>query len=154
MRQPELRAPFDYFPMWWHSHGDKFRLDNDQTSFADKKVVLTASAASLTIQYNGPDHWLISWTIVTYGKTYGQTTMTNRELLSAFSNTGKTADESSHWLISQYGGDYAAQGKCIRWKHFLNIPCPGTGHDGDPNVSILLDENMTQAVIRLLAGKD
>jgi hypothetical protein len=152
--QPKLRHPFDYYPVWWHHHGDKFCLDEEKTSFPDKRVILTASAATLTIEADGSDNWRINWTIVTYGKTSGSTTMTNRELLSAFTDTGKTADELSYWLISVYGGDYAAQGKCIRWKSFLNIPCPGTGHDGDPNVSILLDEDMAQAVVRLLSDRD
>jgi len=32
----------------------------------------------------------------------------------------------------------------------LNIPCPGTGHDGDPNVSVYIEESIQRAIEQLL----
>lgn len=42
------------------------------------------------------------------------------------------------------------QGAFIRYGNFLNIPSPGTGHDGDPNISILIDGPIRRAVRQLL----
>ncbi len=54
------------------------------------------------------------------------------------------------WLVGRYGGNSAVQSKFIRWGNFLNIPCPGTGHDGDPNVSIYVTDEIREAVRKLL----
>jgi hypothetical protein len=35
----------------------------------------------------------------------------------------------------------------------LNIPTPGTDHDGDPNVSVELDMKMAQAVKEIIGVK-
>ena len=61
--------------------------------------------------------------------------------------SGKYGD----WLIGRFGGESAEQGQFIRFENFLNIPCPGTGHDGDPNISIVLDDKIRDAVEHLLA---
>ena len=151
--QPELAPPFNAFPVWWHHHGSKFRLDKDKTSLDELIIVLQASAASVTIQGDGSDYWQVSWTVITYGATNGSTLMRDHELLATFTDAHIPTDELSQWLISRYGGDYAIHGKCIRWKNFLNIPCPGTGHDGDPNVSILLNDEISQVVKELLANQ-
>ena len=57
--------------------------------------------------------------------------------------------EGSAWLVESYTAQSAAQGKYIRLGKFLNIPCAGTGHDGDPNVSIVINPDMRDAVDRL-----
>jgi hypothetical protein len=59
-------------------------------------------------------------------------------------------EESGEWLLDRYGGDSAAQGFYIRWRNCLNIPCPGTGHDGDPNISVTLSDDIKEAVRQLL----
>jgi len=58
--------------------------------------------------------------------------------------------ESGQWLLDTFGGDVASQGRFIRYGRFLNIPGPGTGHDGDANVSIELDDGIKAAVKELI----
>lgn len=41
-------------------------------------------------------------------------------------------------------------GYFLRADDFLNIPCPGTGRDGDPNISIEIDVAMRDAVQEFL----
>lgn len=56
------------------------------------------------------------------------------------------------FLLEKYGGDVACQFLFIRWQDYLNIPGPGTGHDGDPNISIKLTDEIKEAIRALLAS--
>jgi hypothetical protein len=57
---------------------------------------------------------------------------------------------ASDWLLNEFGGTCASQGKFLRYKDYLNIPGPGTGHDGDSNVSIELDRSIQTAARDLM----
>ena len=57
----------------------------------------------------------------------------------------------SQWLIKEYEADVAEQTLFIRKGNYLNIPCPGTAHDGDPNVSIELDDEIKEKVKELIS---
>jgi hypothetical protein len=53
-------------------------------------------------------------------------------------------------MIEPFGGTVAKQRKFIRYHEFLNIPGPGSGYQGDPNVSIELYPETIAAVRNLL----
>lgn len=53
-------------------------------------------------------------------------------------------------MIRRYGGTTADQGRFIRYNRFLNIPGPGTGHDGDSNISVEIRSEMQDAVAAFL----
>ena len=55
------------------------------------------------------------------------------------------------WLIDRYGAEAAEQMKYIRWGNFLNIPCPGTGNYGDPNISIKINGDIQLTVAELIS---
>ena len=80
----------------------------------------------------------------------GRAWFSEEDLKSAFGFSDKSG-EYGYWLIERYGADVASQGKYIRWRDHLNIPCPGIGNDGDPNVSIYLDDDIKNAVRELLS---
>lgn len=84
-------------------------------------------------------------------KTTGVVFFNDKHLRSAF-NLQETCQTEQHslWLIDRFGGDCASQANYIRYKDYLNIPCPGTGHDGDPNISIMLDKDIRDAVRDML----
>ncbi|MCX6813615.1 MAG: hypothetical protein NT078_00045, partial [Candidatus Azambacteria bacterium] len=105
-------------------------------------LIIGSSAARIVIRkaswvYPGAKGWFVDWEVNQY-KPYkegvlGRSRFNDDELAAAFGlsdNSGNFGD----WLIERFGADSAEQGKYIRWKTFLNIPCPGTGNDGDPNV--------------------
>lgn len=142
------------YPEWFHHHGTKMqveKLDKDNHT-----LIIAGSAAHINMSpmFNADrinKGWYVDWEVVHSGdtKVNGRTFMTKEDLSAAFGlsdGSGRFGD----WLIERFGADSANQHEYIRWGNFLNIPCPGTGHDGDPNVSIYLDDEIKEAVKGLL----
>lgn len=141
------------FPVWFHHHAIKMNvvaLDQER-----KRLEIAASAAFLKISRITIEKkaWKLEWQVrqSRSERTDGVVLFTDEQLSIAFGLTSGEVPSHSRWLIDRYGGDYAFQGNFIRWQHCLNIPCPGTGHDGDPNISIEIDEKMQEAVAVLLS---
>ncbi|OGY28025.1 MAG: hypothetical protein A3F33_02715 [Candidatus Woykebacteria bacterium RIFCSPHIGHO2_12_FULL_43_10] len=145
-----------HHPTWFHHHGSKMHLELlDQQN---RRLVISGSAAKVIIRkassvYPNAKGWFVDWEVVQY-RPYeegvrGRSQFNDEDFKSAFGLSEKPG-EFGHWLIQQFGASAAGQGQYIRWGNFLNIPCPGTGHDGDPNVSIYLDEEIQKAVRQLL----
>lgn len=136
-------------PKWWHSHGTKMKLIT--TGICNEFFILQGSAAELIVTRKRT-LWLVSWKVIQSPdeQTIGQVLFSNDDLLVAFGFSGYNFHPGSEWLIEQYGGTVARQGKYIRYKNFLNIPCPGTGNDGDPNISIELGEEIMKAAVQLV----
>lgn len=139
-------------PDWFHQHGMKMRV----VQVTDECVVLTAPAAKLTIMRCAPDtageqYYAVNWKVKLSRSedTSGSRSFTEEQLKGAFGLTN-ISSWSGHSLITRYGGTSAGQGLWIRSGAHLNIPCPGTGHDGDPNISIMLDDKMRLAIRSLL----
>lgn len=148
-RPPKRRF---FHPDWWHSHGTKMDL-NEQESTTDQ-IILNSKVARLVIaKINNPNDlpFNISWSIVRFRgeETNGNRKMDLDNFLAAFGFDNRTP-HGSEWLIQKYGGSCAEQGTFIRYDRFLNIPHPGTGNDGDPNISVLLNREIQQAIISLL----
>lgn len=142
-------------PDWFHHHGRKMRLTVADTT--KQVVVISASAATLTIsvkEVGRGDEWFVAWEVVQsqLAKTNGRVVMSCDELSAAFG----IADHSYRyggWVIKRFGGDSANQGQYLRYQDFLNIPCPGTGHDGDPNISVELDDEIKDAIRQLVRAR-
>lgn len=136
-------------PPWFHHHGDKMTVEKLDVGI--KLLVITASAAGIKITRWGKsysDGWIVEWWIRHgVGKVKGQTWMAAADLRSAFGleNNSRFSD----WLLARFDGDCAGQGEYIRYGNYLNIPCPGTGSDGDPNVSVFLTKEIKEAVQKL-----
>jgi len=118
-------------------------------------LVIAGSAARVRITRRATtvdEGWFVDWEVVQtqQEKVNGRVIFTSDDLRAAF-GLSEESGRFGDWLIKRFGADSAAQGRYIRWKNFLNIPCPGTGHDGDPNVSIHFDEEIQDAVRQLLA---
>ncbi len=147
-KDPEIRW---YFPIWHHHHSSKMKVRRFDQNW--RILVIAGSAASVRITRVATtvdEGWYVDWEVVhsQQCKANGRVIFTSDELQAAFGlsdNSGTYGD----WLISRFGAESAEQGKYIRWKDFLNIPCPGTGHDGDPNVSIEINEEIKRAVQQL-----
>jgi len=153
--QPKLRLGR---PVWFHHHGLKMRVSSFDAS--RRHLVITGSAAKLTVSQTdklGTDRWFVDWEVIQSprAKTTGRTVLNSDDLRAAFDvdNPEMSENDAVHFLFAQYGATAAKQGCYIRWEEWLNIPCPGTAHDGDPNISIFLDIAMREAVKTLTAPK-
>lgn len=149
-RDPEIRM---CFPIWFHHHGYKMCVEK-LLSKGNHLLIIAGSAAGVKITRRATtvdEGWFIEWEVVQsqQSKVNGRVVFTADDLRAAF-GLSQESGEFGDWLIERFGADSASQGKFIRWKNFLNIPCPGTGHDGDPNVSIHIDEEVQNAIRRLL----
>jgi len=102
-----------------------------------------------------PNYTLV-WTVRHAGglvcpHTSGVIELSAAAMKKVFCLDDKMNDPDSLWLIERYGGTVAAQGEFFRCGSYLNIPHPGTGYQGDPNLSILLDYSIRLAVMQLLS---
>lgn len=143
-------------PDWWHHHGTKVRVSNfDQTK---KMLYLSASAADIEISVNlSKDLWDVKWRIIfsSESEVNGIVQLTTLQLGTAFALAScHYQSEFGDGLLKQHDAEFGEQGKFIRRGKYLNIPGPGTGHDGDPNVSIRIDDEITINVLSLIESRD
>lgn len=145
-RTPEMSGMG--FPVWWHHHGTKMKLIAQ--GICNDLLIIQGSAAELVIGRIGA-LWSASWKVIhdPHTQVTGQAIFGNNDLLAAFGFMDRVG-KLSKWLIDRYGGSAADQRKFIRYRDWLNIPCPGTGHDGDPNISIKIDDHIRKAVKELV----
>jgi len=147
-KEPEMA---EFGPIWWVSHGTKMRVVEDECG--KNVLVIRGSAAEVKItKMPGTDSgWLIEYRIDHggYCQSNGQVWMNESELAAAF-RLRDDHENSKLWLIRRYGGTVAIQRLFIRYREFLNIPGPGTGYQGDSNVSIKLYPETILAVHKLI----
>ena len=153
------QIPWGDKPDWFQSHGGKMRIE--VFDIKKKRLVLAGSAAWLSIyrlRRRDPDgRWLIRWGI-THSPTNevrGRLVMDDMLMIMAFNlrNCKVLFRPSLHHTLPQIqDADTAVASRFIRKGPFLNIPCPGTGYAGDPNVSVLIRDDMREAVRQLLAA--
>ncbi|MDO8469869.1 MAG: hypothetical protein Q7S84_02495 [bacterium] len=144
MSQPERP-----WPEWCHHHGSKMRLA--AKSITRDFVMLQGSAAEVRIQRFSAG-WIVRWRIIQdrVSGVQGTVFFSDEHLRHAFCGDDHPFDFGGS-IAKEYGATTGFQGVFIREGRYLNIPGPGTGHDGDPNVSIHLDDDTMKAVRRLLS---
>lgn len=141
-------------PTWWHHHGVKMmvkHIDKQQ-----RLLVIKATAAEvgiLPIRLSIGERWIVLWEVKQSQNegVNGRALFTPDELRAAFGlPTDLKTSTDDGTFFGRPGVDFAVQGKFARRGNYLNIPCTGTGHDGDPNVSIEVTEEMQEALRQLL----
>lgn len=137
-------------PKWWNEHGMKMQaMPQDGNNLTIKNNV-----AKLMISRLEPMFYQVLWQIIFGNTEYGpeiingQIFMTSHGLAAAF---GLAHVGCPSWLFKDYGADAGGQGQFVRRGQFLNIPGPGTGNDGDPNISIFISDDIKQAIDTLLS---
>ena len=137
-------------PAWFHLRGGKMRIIQ---RIRDQVLFLKASSASLKIERVDEakdDLWYVIWDIThADGQVHGHVRMSRDELLYAFdiSESKSRSYDQEEWH-EQIRAD-VVEAKFIRYWRFLNIPGAGSGKDGDPNISVLLDEDIRAAMREL-----
>ena len=143
-------------PIWCHIHGAKMYLDKESSN-SIRVMIKNGLAASLTISplANPISTYQVEWELG-FGpsdKTFGKRRFTTAELEGAFGLRNHT-DHGGELMIDRFGGESAVLGKYIRWMGFVNSPCPGTGSDGDPNISIHIDNDIQGAIARIIQANE
>lgn len=135
-------------PKWWHHHGSKMSVKEEKSNM----LSLGSRAASVIIEKRLAQGWMIEYHIQHSAETYsmGRIWMCDKDLERAFMLSTDYPAQGGQHLIDEFGGETAYQGKFIRYKGWLNLPGPGTGHDGDPNLSVWVDSDIQEVVQRLI----
>ena len=141
-------------PEWWNPKGYEMILvdpDRTQTRLAIKGKAAVLSIRRRRLPLYLAKQWVMNWKnhFSTIDRVSGQIAMDRLTLERAFGLKSGT-DENSAWFLTRYKADSARQGCFIRQGDFLNVPGPGTGVDGDINVSLYLGPEIKTAVQEFL----
>jgi len=142
-------------PTWFHHHGTKISyIGFDNQGSPERIMLLESSAVEIRIHRRGRSEnaYIVEYRITQSPDSfnYCHICMSKKNLEEAFGLSNTCPEFGGQWLADEYGADVAQQGQYIRYGKFLNIPGPGTGNDGDPNVSILVDEKMQKVIREIL----
>ena len=139
-----------FMPSWYHHHGLKMKVLG--LPMKRESLSITNHAALVVIeqirdaQANRDICWRIIWQINHSSSddeaVTGYLEFTNEDLSIAFDLT----EQAENLNQGNEDGCFTKQGKYFRFKNFLNIPCPGTGDNGDPNISIYLSKEIKDAI--------
>lgn len=118
-------------PMWFIDGGRKLKHDPQEPP---QQFVLRSKFAEIIVYPDKEAGWDIRYNVehADGGTSSGRVFMSSKELRQAFGFEG--------------GPDATVNGKFIRSGLYVNIPCQGTGFEGDPNISLMLDEPLKAAL--------
>lgn len=139
-------------PSWQSAKGYKMAL----APASGVGVIIKSTTACLWIKPGSDDdHWEVTWS-VDHGSSNirGAHCFSQQDLRRAFGIEDGHRQDPYIKNLNRIAGticDAACPGAYYRYGQFLNIPGPGTGVQGDPNISIVLDEEIVEAVRNLLA---
>ncbi|HUX36048.1 MAG TPA: hypothetical protein VMV71_03385 [Candidatus Paceibacterota bacterium] len=142
-------------PAWFHKGG---LSEMDMKVFQDRRLaIISNNLARLVIKpaESTPSCWEVKWEVCwsPQMKGWGWRHFSDQELAAAF---GLIEDEgkSGYWMRHRYLLSSAEEGKYGRSGSYLNIPSPGTGHDGDPNISVYVTEEIRKAIAAILGFRE
>lgn len=150
-------------PGWWNPRGHHMHIGITGTVLTGGKADLALDSkdsvdAFVRIdQVYSRNKYKLGWHLNHSGGidmpyTAGRIEVDARELKRMFAFIDG-AEEDSLWLLKQYRGTAAAQGKFLRQNRYLNIPGPGTGRDGDANLSVFVSDEIMTGVRAMLISK-
>jgi hypothetical protein len=149
--QPNCRLPG--IPDW-HYHGSS-KMCVTSYSEAHQFVLYESDSATLRVsKFAGPTiGWMVKYGLIhgPHGRIDGQVWMSADDLATAFGLSDDCSARTGQTILNMYGGDVAKPGTYLRFGACLNVPGPGTGYPGDPNISILLTDELKNIVRKLLA---
>lgn len=137
-------------PKWFNQHGLKMLLGGGNqivTPLEGDSVLVGNHIAQLQIcETLNRAEYKVLWCITLFYKQYamGEIILSQTTLERAFGITKDVPTQST--FAEKFDTDDGEQGQFIRNGSFLNIPMPGTGMDGDPNISLFVSDEIRQAV--------
>lgn len=129
-------------PSWYHCNGGKISQIGINSANSPTRKVLILGSKTVGIKIHRDPQgtgYLIKYEIhhpSDTPTTWGKISMSEIEIQKAFGLSGECNGEDEQMVPEKF----------IRQGRYLSIPGPGTGNDGDPNVSIYLDEALVSNV--------
>lgn len=141
-------------PIWWHPGGINIEIE----SLSDNSVHLKSRFVRLSfIKEYASQGVIIEWHIHSLLDSHALEKHHYQGKMSFDMPTAAAAfgmvdlcHRSSAWMIDFYGAQAARQGFFIRYGDYLSIPGPGTGRDGDSNLSLFLEPDIKEWFLKLL----
>jgi hypothetical protein len=125
-------------PEWFHPGG----LAMQFVERNERRMIFASRWSSLKVLVLPEDKELfaVRWNVKHGSNEFvdGTVFFSNELLKMAFGLAPAVVTPCRRAFVERYGADYAVQGRCVKRGPHLNIPGPGTGCSGDPNISILL----------------
>ena len=150
-----IKAP----PKWFNEHGYKMSKGKGEPicRVATKFEVVAGSKVAQVQIRPIASHGLfqVLWRITFAPDEFvqGQLQMSEDDLRGAFAVEGKPNPRADIIFGDEYNSE-VVPGHYIRSGRFLKMPSMGTSDDGDSNISIYLDDEIIDAVRRLIAACD
>jgi len=136
-------------PVWWHPGGNSLSFH----SGSEDHLCLSSEYARLILS-GRQGGCVVQWLIKTPhcankdGYLAGQIIFDIPTFIAAFGGLD-LVHFTAYPMIHLHGGVAARQGFFLRFDEYLNIPGPGCGMDGDPNISIYLEHEIKDEIARL-----
>lgn len=145
-------------PLWFNDNGHKITPQSlNMFTPVDVDLLFGKGVTSYVgiKQVGKRPKYLVAWYLAHTGgldspQTTGRIECDPRELRKMFCLDDTMEDPDSNWLIHRYGGTTAVQGKFLRWGQYLTISGPGTGQNGDANISVFVSERIRDEVAIML----
>jgi hypothetical protein len=155
---PSLAIPTQQ-PSWWTDKGVGMTiLLKDHKDFT-LSVSSRGHSASLEIVYDGNDeiseeYYKVSSTVIhNYGSSEGMVYLEQADIQKAFGlSDGMSRDGVIFAERCGYHASAAEPGRYFRFGRYLNLPHPGMGIPGDPNLSMFISDEVARAVYDLLVS--
>lgn len=118
----------------------------------ENEVIFRSPHAELHIQRGETRsctrYYSIEWKVIHAcgEEASGRSVFPEELVLAAFGLGDIELPPCARFLVEQYDSNIGAQGRFIRKGNFLNIPCPGTGKAGDPNLSLFITDRIQNCV--------
>jgi hypothetical protein len=146
-------------PDWWSPKGFEMHLAyrDDQRIVIERTILVKnvrRSVARIEVERADGLGWIVVWRIdFPNGVEFsaGKRIMTDQDLAAAFGLDDYIAPNSEE-MAGVWDLSAAKQGCFVRQEEFLNIPCRGTGDDGDPNISLEITTEIKKAISALLSS--
>lgn len=134
-------------PSWWHHCGGQLRL----AAATDDRLTLVSPHASLQV-HRDDQSFLVTWEIRPTGSVdpYVERTIhVSPAVLGMMFKIDEDRHEEYLWHGQHLVTEYSEQ-HFVRWHRYLNLIYPGSGQDGDPNLSVYLFDSIRQAAAALV----
>jgi hypothetical protein len=139
-------------PLWWHKYGQSVTILDELTPPSTEMTLTSGSCHVKISKGRNRSTWAVRWIIYAKGsdKVDGFRTFNTSELRLAFGLVTFGNGGSDPVFVRKNLVTAGVPGKYIRLGQHLNIPCKGTGEDGDPNASIIVSDAVSKAVARFI----